>query len=381
VQYFAVLEPQARLAPHLHAAMRGVIPRALLKQVIEATYMQIWWPAFDQPVYVHRQPTWTGAGYCDPDTGVMLPTWDEALDQLQADPDAQPAHVMRFGTQYDAAGIIAPSAEADQAVRYLAKYLTKAVADPLGDWDSAPGREAHIDRLHAELRWLPCSPRCANWLRYGIQPDQPGPGLIPGRCDSKAHDREHLACGGRRVLVSRDWSGKTLREHKADRATVVGEALEAAGMLTPDVERMAADVLSLDGLPRFVWIDDKPDPTTYTLMLLRAVAERQRWRAQYDQAKAARAVDSHSVTGPPTDIAPPEPGPARSSASPDLGQTRNDGPTVKGERSESAGPSASEALDRRNRGPTLPTRGRPSTQPTRTAPGRREVDHDGVHDD
>ncbi len=192
---------------------------------------------------------------------------------------------MRFGRQYDMAGIIAPSEDADRAVRYLAKYLTKAVADPLGDQDSTPAREAHIDRLHAELRWLPCSPRCANWLRYGIQPDQPGPGLAPGRCASKAHDREHLGCGGRRVLVSRDWSGKTLAKHKADRAAVVREALDAAGMLTPDVERMAADVLSPDGLPRFVWTDDKPDPTTYTLMLLRAVAERQSWRAQYDQAK------------------------------------------------------------------------------------------------
>ena len=210
VQYFAALEPQARLAPHLHAAMRGVIPRAVLKQVIQATYVQIWWPSFDRPVYVHRQPVWTGDGYCDPDTGVMLPTWAEALDQLEADPDAKPAHVMRFGAQYDLAGIIAPSPDADRAVRYLAKYLTKAIADPLGDRDSDPGREAHIDRLHAELRWLPCSPRCANWLRYGIQPDQPGPGLVPGRCASKAHDREHLGCGGRRVLVSRDWSGKTL---------------------------------------------------------------------------------------------------------------------------------------------------------------------------
>jgi hypothetical protein len=377
VQYFAVLEPQARLAPHLHAAMRGVIPRAVLKQVIEATYVQLWWPAFDQPVYVHRQPVWTGDGYCDPDTGAMLATWAEALDQLQADPDAKPAHAMRFGTQYDMAGIIAPSAEADRAVRYLAKYLTKAVADPLGDNDSTPGRDAHIDRLHAELRWLPCSPRCANWLRYGIQPDQPGPGLIPGRCASKAHDREHLGCGGRRVLVSRDWSGKTLAKHKADRATVVRQVLDAAGMLTSDVERMSADVLSPDGLPRFVWTDDKPDPTTYTLALLRAVAERQRWRAQYDQAKTAAAgpVDNRSATGPP------DPEPARSSASPDPGQMRDDGPTVKGERSESAGPSASEALDRRNGGPTLRTRGRPSTQPTGTAPIRKEVDQDGVHDD
>jgi hypothetical protein len=50
-----------------------------------------------------------------------------------------------------------------------------SIGDPLGDHDTSPARAAHIDRLHAELRWLPCSPRCADWLRYGIQPDQPGP--------------------------------------------------------------------------------------------------------------------------------------------------------------------------------------------------------------
>ena len=49
----------------------------------------------------------------------MLPTWDEALDQLDRDPDARPAHVIRFGTQIDMHGIIAPSADADRAVRYL----------------------------------------------------------------------------------------------------------------------------------------------------------------------------------------------------------------------------------------------------------------------
>ena len=87
-------------------------------------------------------------------------------------------------------------------------------------------------------------------------------------------------------------------------------------MLTPDLERMAADVLSPDGLPRFVWTEDKPDPTTYTLMLLRAVAERQRWRAQYEQAKtsAAGAVDNYSATS--TRAAPP-------GGCPQLGLTRS----------------------------------------------------------
>ena len=41
VQYFAALEPQKRLAPHLHAAIRGAIPKATLRQVIKATYVQV----------------------------------------------------------------------------------------------------------------------------------------------------------------------------------------------------------------------------------------------------------------------------------------------------------------------------------------------------
>jgi len=72
-------------------------------------------------------------------------------------------------------------------------------------------------RLAEALRYQPCSPRCANWLRYGIQPKNARPGLAPGRCKGKAHDADHLGYAGRRVLVSRKWSGKTLADHRADR--------------------------------------------------------------------------------------------------------------------------------------------------------------------
>jgi hypothetical protein len=74
-------------------------------------------------------------------------------------------------------------------------------------------------------------------------------------CSSKAHDRENLGLGGRRVQVSRAWSGKTLTEHKADRATVAREVLKEAGIQAPDADRMAADTLADDGLSRFVWED------------------------------------------------------------------------------------------------------------------------------
>ena len=86
VQYFAAVEPQRRLAAHLHAALRGAIPRATLRRVIGATYFQLWWPAFDRPVYVHRLPVWNGADYVDRDTGEILPTWDEAVDRPRRRP-------------------------------------------------------------------------------------------------------------------------------------------------------------------------------------------------------------------------------------------------------------------------------------------------------
>ena len=131
------------------------------------------------------------------------------MDDL--DEDAEPAVVMRFGNQVDIKGIIAPSADADRAIRYLTKYLTKSVSETYTNTEHLDARyEAHVDRLHEELVFLPCSPECANWLRYGVQPKDAGPGLFPGGCASKSHDRENLGLGGRRVQVTRAWSGKTL---------------------------------------------------------------------------------------------------------------------------------------------------------------------------
>ena len=49
--------------------------------------------------------------------------------------------------------------------------------------------------------------------------------MLPGRCRGKAHKPEHLGYAGRRVLVSRKWSNKTLAEHKQDRRLWVMDAL------------------------------------------------------------------------------------------------------------------------------------------------------------
>ena len=126
--------------------------------------------------------------------------------------------------------------------------------------------------------------------------------MVPGQCSSKAHDREHLGCGGRRVLVSRKWTGKTLKEHKADRAAVVRQVLEYAGVETPEMERLSARVLRDDGVPRFDWkIWDPIDSTVpvYRQVMTKAIAEKIRWKNQYDSAKQrAGPVRSATTQGP-----------------------------------------------------------------------------------
>jgi hypothetical protein len=51
------------------------------------------------------------------------------------------------------------------------------------------------------------------------------PGLVPGACKGKAHRRDHLGYVGRRVLVSRKWSGKTVADHRGDRKAWLTEML------------------------------------------------------------------------------------------------------------------------------------------------------------
>ena len=121
----------------------------------------------------------------------------------------------QFGARFDAQGVLAGSKDAARCIGYLTKYLTKQVGDcHQADTDA---QRAHAARLAEAQRYQPCSPTCANWLRYGIQPKNARPGQVPGRCRGKAHDADHLGYAGRRVLVSRKWSGKTLADHRADR--------------------------------------------------------------------------------------------------------------------------------------------------------------------
>jgi len=88
-------------------------------------------PATDQPVYTGdtllRSGTRTPApddcnGYLDPTTGAVLPTWEQALDDLDEHDDVQPQHVVRFGAQADIKGLVSGTPDADRRIGYLAKY-------------------------------------------------------------------------------------------------------------------------------------------------------------------------------------------------------------------------------------------------------------------
>jgi hypothetical protein len=219
--------------------------------------------------------------YLDPATGEILPTWDDALDAIEAEPQ----HVARFGPRFDAQGVLAGSKDAARCIGYLTKYLTKHVSDcHRADSDA---QRAHADRLAAALQYEPCSPTCANWLRYGIQPRNARAGLRPGCCKGKAHRREHLGYAGRRVLASRKWSGKTLADHRGDRKAWLMSTL---GIPATDPGQYSWEPVA----------PGDPDHMPPAQRMLHVVADRIRWEEALAEARRRATGDSppdHPATG------------------------------------------------------------------------------------
>ena len=110
------------------------------------------------------------------------------------------------------------------------------------------------------------------------------PGLRPGACKGKAHRREYLGYAGRRVLVSRKWSGKTLADHRADRRTWLTSAL---GLPATDPAR-------------YTWEPVKPgdpDHMPNGQRLLHVVADRIQWQTALDLARRRAAEADLPATG------------------------------------------------------------------------------------
>ncbi|GLZ06477.1 hypothetical protein Acsp03_39430 [Actinomadura sp. NBRC 104412] len=161
-------------------------------------------------------------------------------------------------------------------IGYLTKYLVKGVAECHEPQTDA--QREHVEKMAEALRYEPCSPTCANWLRYGVQPKNARRGLTPGFCKGKAHRREHLGYGGRRVLVSRKWSGKTLADHRADRKAWALARLAEADIPVLD----AADPGAVHVWERAGPGDPDVRPVEHRLLLL--INERIQQRTQLDQA-------------------------------------------------------------------------------------------------
>jgi len=191
---------------------------------------------------------------------------------------AAPVHVVRFGPQVDAQGVLAGTPDAGRCLGYLAKYLTKSIADC--HTSTTDAEREHAARLLDALRFEPCSPRCANWLRYGVQPREARAGMRPGCGRGKAHRPEYLGYAGRRVLVFRKWSGKTLGDHRADRRAWVLQLLGNTDP-APDPNRYAWEPVTTGD----------PDLRPLPRRLLLALAERSRWRAALDDARRRAGLD------------------------------------------------------------------------------------------
>jgi hypothetical protein len=101
--------------------------------------------------------------------------------------------------------------------------------------------------------------------------------------------------------VSRQWTGKTLTDHRADRAAVVRATLAEAGIEPPDTDRCSATATDDDGQLRFVWSPvarEDADVPTYRRVIADSIAEAIRWRTVYERAKqlAQDHSDSRSAT-------------------------------------------------------------------------------------
>jgi hypothetical protein len=266
--------------------MRGTVSRAELRQVIAATITRPWWPSTEAVKFDgDRVPVWheTPGRYLDPQTGEQLPAWDEAIDAIG--PNNQPSHVARLGPKFvDAQGVLAGSKDSGRCIRYLKYQVPDQARRRSSDCHQAAtdAQRDHVDRLMDALRYEPCSPGCANWLRYGIQPKDAREGLRPGHCKGKAHRREHLGYAGRRVLVSRKWSGKTLADHRCDRKAWLLSMLD----LPADDSRCRWEPVAPG--------DD--DYLPHSRRLLHVLADRARWQSALAEARRKAEDDSGNLS-------------------------------------------------------------------------------------
>jgi hypothetical protein len=102
---------------------------------------------------------------------------------------------------------------------------------------------------------------------------------VPGRCNGKAHRRSSLGLPGRRVLMSRKWTGKTLPDHRGDREQFVRQLLADAGISKPARDPARVAIFKCEPGDRAIPARDE--------LIMRAVAQRVIWRTEYNKALLA----------------------------------------------------------------------------------------------
>jgi len=126
---------------------------------------------------------------------------------------------------------------------------------------------------------------------------------VSGHCKAKVHQAETLGIGGRRVLVSRQWSGKTLANHRYDQAAWVRKTLALGlGQTQPlDEDQLEkVEAARQGGSPApIAWELARPgDPDVPDIhrRLLRSISTRIQHRAALAAAQAAHPPGDVSAT-------------------------------------------------------------------------------------
>ena len=136
-------------------------------------------------------------------------------------------------------------------------------------------------------------------MLYGVQPDRAKPGLVPGRCTGKVHQRTTLGFTGRRVLISRQWSGKTLSDLRGDNREWIRAVM--AGAVDGEHEDQADEHNRPGEASRYTFELAKPgDPDVPPVehRILRAISTRVRWREALARARERRSIAVSATQDP-----------------------------------------------------------------------------------
>ena len=201
------------------------------------------------------------SGYRDPDTGCAaadLGAGRSTTSTTTRTPGRRTC--MRFGQpgRHQGPRSAAPP-DSDRAVRYLTKYLTKAVAETYADPTDEhvdPAYEAHIDRLHdaGALAAVLAGVRELAALRRPAEERRP-------RADARARARPRRTTASTSASAAAASSSPAAGPARPSPSTAPTAPPSSAQSSRPPASTpptrtgSAAEVLDEDGQPRFVWAD------------------------------------------------------------------------------------------------------------------------------